>query len=74
MKQIKEAAVVLNSGFFTVIVVKPDIFESQIVDERHFGTYEEAQLFKLRMALDYNDRVCVVCEFKEAQGNITTEY
>ena len=49
-----------------MIVVKPDIFESQIVDERHFGTYEEAQLFKLRMALDYNDRVCVVCEFKEA--------
>jgi hypothetical protein len=66
MLQIRQAAVVLNGGFFTVIVVKPDIFESQIVDERHFGTYEEAQLFKLRMALDYNDRVCVVCEFKEA--------
>lgn len=66
MKQIKEAAVVLNSGFFTVIVVKPDVFESEIVDERHFGTYEEAEWFKLRMALNYNDRVCVVCEFKEA--------
>lgn len=66
MLQIRQTAVVLNGGFFTVIVVKPDIFESQIVDERHFGTYEEAQLFKLRMALDYNDRVCVVCEFKEA--------
>ncbi len=65
MLQIRQAAVVLNGGFFTVIVVKPDVFESQIVDERHFGTYEEAQLFKLRMALDYNDRVCVVCEFKE---------
>lgn len=66
MLQIRQTEVVLNGGFFTVIVVKPDMFESQIVDERHFGTYEEAQLFKLRMALDYNDRVCVVCEFKEA--------
>lgn len=66
MLQIRKAAVVLNGGCFTVIVIKPDIFESEIVDERHFGTYEEAMLFKLRMALDYNDRVCVVCEFKEA--------
>lgn len=66
MLQIRQTEVVLNGSFFTVIVVKPDIFESQIVDERHFGTYEEAMLFKLRMALDYNDRVCVVCEFKEA--------
>ena len=66
MLQIRQTEVVLNDGFFAVIVVKPDMFESQIVDERHFGTYEEAQLFKLRMALDYNDRLCVVCEFKEA--------
>lgn len=47
MKQIKEAAVVLNGGFFTVIVIKPDVFESQIVDERHFGTYEDAEWFKI---------------------------
>ena len=66
MKQIKEAAVVLNRGFFTVIVVKPDVFESEIVDERHFGTYEEAEWFKLRMALNHRDLICVVCEFKEA--------
>ena len=66
MLQIRQTEVVLNGGFFTVIVVKPNVFESEIVDERHFGTYEEAEWFKLRMALDYNDRVCVVCEFKEA--------
>lgn len=65
MLQIRQAAVVLNGGFFTVIVVKPDIFESQIVDERHFGTYEEAKLFKLNMALNHRDLICVVCEFKE---------
>lgn len=66
MKKIRETVVVLNSEFYTVIVIKPDVFESQIVDERHFGTYEEAELFKLRMALDHKDLVCVVCEFREA--------
>lgn len=65
MLQIR-TTVVVNGGFYTVIVIKPDVFESQIVDERHFGTYEEAELFKLRMALDHKDLVCVVCEFREA--------
>lgn len=65
MLQIKQAAVVLNGGFYTVIVVKPDIFESQIVDERHFGTYEEVEWFRLNMALNHRDLICVVCEFKE---------
>lgn len=63
MKQI-EKVVVLSGGFYTVIVVKPDMFESQIVDERHFGTYEEAELFKLQMALNQRDLICVTCEFK----------
>ncbi len=66
MLQIRQTEVVLNGGFFTVIVVKPDMFESQIVDERHFGTYEEAEWFKLNMALNHRDLICVVCEFKEA--------
>ena len=26
--------------YYTVIVVKIDDFESQIINERHFGTYE----------------------------------
>lgn len=66
MLQIRQTEVVSNSGFFTVIVVKPDVFESEIVDERHFGTYEEAEWFKLNMALNHRDLICVVCEFKEA--------
>ncbi len=66
MLQIRQTEVVLNGGFFTVIVVKPDMFESQIVDERHFGTYEEAEWFKLQIALNHKDLICVVCEFKEA--------
>ena len=66
MLQIRQTAVVLNGGFFTVIVIKPDVFESQIVDERHFGTYEEANWFVLNTALNHNDLICVVCEFKKA--------
>lgn len=28
--------------YYTVIVVKIDAFESQIINERHFGNYEDA--------------------------------
>lgn len=66
MKQIRQAAVVLNGGFYTVIVIKPDVFESQIVDERHFGTYEEAECFKIHTALYHRELICVICEFREA--------
>lgn len=31
--------------FYSVIVIRPDVFESQITDKRHFGTYEEAEWF-----------------------------
>lgn len=66
MLQIRQATVVVNGGFYTVIVIKPDVFESEIVDERHFGTYEEANWFILNTALNHNDLICVMCEFKEA--------
>ena len=66
MLQIRQEAVVLNGVFYTVIVIKPDVFESQIVDERHFSTYEEVEWFRLNMALNHRDLICVVCEFKEA--------
>lgn len=66
MLQIRQATVVVNGEFYTVIVIKPDVFESEIVDERHFGTYEEANWFILNTALNHNDLICVMCEFKEA--------
>lgn len=31
--------------YYTVIVVKIDAFESQIINERHFGNYEDAEEF-----------------------------
>lgn len=46
--------------FFKAIVIKPDIFGSKIVDEKHFKTKEEANRFHLDIALNHNDLVCVV--------------
>lgn len=66
MMKIRQTAIVLNGKFFTVIVIKPDVFESQIVDERHFSTYEEANSFRFRTILEHEDLICVMCEFKEA--------
>lgn len=65
MLQIKQATVVLNGGFYTVIVIKPDVFESQIVDERHFSTYEDAEWFTIHIAINHSDLICVICELKE---------
>lgn len=65
MLEIRQTTVVLNGGFYAVIVIKPDIFESQIVDERHFGTYEEVEAFKLNMALTHRDLICVTCKFEQ---------
>ena len=36
----------LTNSFFTVIVISVDMFESSIVDERHFGSIQEAMRFK----------------------------
>ena len=39
--------------YYTVIVVKIDAFESQIINERHFGNYEDAEEFSRNVfALD----------------------
>lgn len=32
--------------FYTVVVIKVDLFESSIVDEKHFGLLSEAESFK----------------------------
>lgn len=48
--------------FFKAIVVKPDIFGSKIVDEKHFRTKEEAERFKLDVIKNHDDLLCVVCK------------
>jgi len=34
-----------NMIWYSVIIIKKDSFESQIMDERHFGSYIEADAF-----------------------------
>lgn len=46
--------------FFKAIVIKIGFFESQIVDERHFKTKEEATRFQMNMILNHDDMVCMV--------------
>lgn len=37
------------NNYYKVVVLKVDIFESQIIDEKHFGTKAEALKFKSRI-------------------------
>lgn len=39
------SAVQVNGGFYTVVVIKFDIWETRIIDERHFATEDEAKAF-----------------------------
>jgi len=47
-------------SFYTVVVVKVDMWESEIVDERHFGNRKDAEAFKNSLASDFNAMVCEV--------------
>lgn len=39
----------MYSTFYTVVILKLDIFESTIVDERHFETRDDATNYALTM-------------------------
>lgn len=49
--------------YYTVIVVKIDAFESQIVNERHFGNYEDAEEFSRNVP---QDTACMIAELKSS--------
>lgn len=48
------------NNFYKVIVIKLDFFGSSIVDERHFSTFESAELYANTVNTD--DTVIVVTE------------
>lgn len=56
-------AVEVKDGFYTVIVVQLDIFESKIIDERHFGTKEEAEQFQIHTILNSADNIRCIMSF-----------
>lgn len=46
--------------FYKAIVIEIDLFESRIIDERHFRTKEEAEQFQIEIVLNHNNMVCIV--------------
>lgn len=48
------------NNFYKVIVIKLDFFGSSIIDERHFSTFESAELYANTVNTD--DTVIVVTE------------
>ena len=50
----------LNKSFFTVIVISVDMFESSIVDERHFGSIQEAMVYKNSLPDGLQGLVCEI--------------
>jgi len=46
--------------FWKVIVIQLDLFESTIIDERHFSNKEEAKTFESKYAKN-DSIICVAC-------------
>ena len=53
-----------KATFYKAIVIAVDLFESQIVDERHFKTEDEAENFKRDIVKSPDNTVCIVCRIK----------
>lgn len=47
--------------FYKAIVIQPDIFCSEIMDERHFQTAEEAEQYKREVTAN-TGLLCTVCQ------------
>lgn len=53
MEQNKKA-IIIENGFYTVVVLFFDTFETTILNEKHFGTLEDAELYKAKFEHDEN--------------------
>ena len=56
-------AVEVKGGFYTVIVIRLDIFESRIIDERHFGKKEEAEQFQIQTITNSEKNIRCIMSF-----------
>lgn len=50
----------VKGGFYTAIVIQLDVFESKIIDERHFATKEEAERFQIHTISSNSNIHCIV--------------
>lgn len=53
----QKTTVTISGGFYTVITVQIDFFESRIIDERHFATEEEAKEHQRRTIFDGDNSI-----------------
>lgn len=58
--QERTTTVTVKGGFYTAVVVQLDIFESRIIDERHFATKEEAEEFQIQTIQNNDNIYCFV--------------
>lgn len=58
----RRTVIEIKGGFYTAVVIKLDLFESSIIDERYFGTRAEAEAFKRTVMMKrYNDLENIAC-------------
>lgn len=52
----------VEGGFYTAVVIEIDLFESRIIDERHFATEAETMMFKETVKSEYIEKniSCVI--------------
>ena len=61
-KIMKSQVLNITGGFYTAVVIKFELFESSIIDERYFATREEAEAFqKVIIEKRFNDLENIAC-------------
>lgn len=63
MEQVKTKDVIVSGGFYTAITIKVDIFKSNIIDERHFGTEKEAKEYQRTVISKGDNSICCLVSF-----------
>lgn len=50
-------SVIVSGGFYTVVTVQIDVFESRIIDEKHFATEEEAKKYQAKTIMSSENNI-----------------
>ena len=50
-------SVIVSGGFYTVVTVQIDVFESRIIDEKHFATEEEAKEYQTKTIMSSENNI-----------------
>ena len=48
---------IVSGGFYTVVTVQIDVFESRIIDEKHFATEEEAKEYQAKTIMSSENNI-----------------